>query len=56
MTSKMMREVLITKTKSLKRVLRFGNLETSLRPKLWVKLIKRNELEHKIANDLNLEN
>ena len=41
MTSKSMHDVLHKKTKSLKRVLRFGNLDVNLRKKLWVKLINR---------------
>jgi len=43
-----MREVLILKTKSLKRVLRFGNLDNQLRTKLWVKLVNIQKLELQI--------
>ena len=49
-TSKKMRETIIEKTKSLKKVLKFGNLESSLRTQMWTKLIDLPNLEPTIRS------
>jgi hypothetical protein len=46
--SKEMHQVLFKKTKSIKRVLRLGNLNEELRPKLWCKLINKDDLNEKL--------